>query len=384
MAQEPFGDIPLFREIQRILSSSEGPVNLEIGRQVAVALATEGMSDTNVGPDKARALQQVVGDAERLVAGYTRMTFDEPLQAEAVGRAAWVDGTLKSWRWLLEHLGGHFTAELTRSQSESAAGEGEMDAMQGAMGQIAPLLIGVQAGTLIGHLARAALGRYDWPIPREDSGKLFFVLPNLEKLASEYSLKEETVIAWMGVHETARHIVLTSQPWIGRYLRSLLLEVVDATEIDMSDLERKLMELQTKGMEGLQDGMGSQNQLPVVSTERHRKALERLKAFVAALEGYGAHVEKAVTTELFEGAERVREGVARFRAGHGDADAMLGSVLGIGIERELEDSGATFCAAITSLHGLPSLNKVWDAPDNLPTLAEIKDPFAWMERVLAE
>ncbi|HYN36568.1 MAG TPA: zinc-dependent metalloprotease [Actinomycetota bacterium] len=381
MAQEPFGDIPLFREIQRILSSSEGPVNFEIGRQVANALATEGRTDTDIDPSTTRSIQTAIGEAERLVAGYTRRSFEEPIQAEAIGKGTWVENTLKSWRWLLEHLAGHFTSELAKSQPEEAA---EANMLQGAMGQIAPLPIGVQAGTLVGHLARAAIGRYDFPIPRENGKKIFFVLPNLEQLASDYSLKIESVLEWMAVHESARHLVMTSEQWVPRYLKSLLLEVVDATEIDTGDLERRLLELQTKGMEGLQDGMNPESQLPVVSTERHRKALERLKAFVAAVEGYGAHVETAVAPELVEDAARVQEGVNRFRASNKEVEAMLGSVLGISLDRDLEEAGATFCAAVVSLKGLQSLNLVWAAPDNLPTLAEIKDPFSWMERVLEE
>ena len=379
MAQEPFGDIPLFREIQRILSSSEGPVNFEIGRQVAVALAAEGMSDTDVQAETTRSLQDAVGSAERLVAGYTRLTLDEPILAEGIGKSAWVDATFTSWRWLLEHLGAHFTQELTRAQEQDA---GQAGMLQGPMGQIAPLLIGIQAGTLVGQLGRGALARYDYPIPREDETKLFFVLPNLTKVATEYSLKEESVRSWMAIHESARHIVMLSQPWIERYLRSLLIEVVDATEIDLSDLERRLVELQSKGMEGLQDGMTPENQLPVVSTERHRKALERLQAFVAVLEGYGTHVEQAVAPEFVEESERVGEGMKRYRSSQAEADAMLGSVLGVTLDRDLEDAGLTFCAAVVSLHSLQSLNRVWTAPDNLPTLAEIKDPFTWMERVL--
>jgi uncharacterized protein (DUF2342 family) len=36
------------------------------------------------------------------------------------------------------------------------------------------------------------------------------------------------------------------------------------------------------------------------------------------------------------------------------------------------------------LRGIRSLNSMWEAPDNLPTLEEIRDPFTWMERVLPE
>ena len=31
--------------------------------------------------------------------------------------------------------------------------------------------------------------------------------------------------------------------------------------------------------------------------------------------------------------------------------------------------------------GMDVFNRVWDAPDNLPTSAEIKNPAAWIERV---
>lgn len=63
---------------------------------------------------------------------------------------------------------------------------------------------------------------------------------------------------------------------------------------------------------------------------------------------------------------------------------MLSSLLGLSIDRPLESSGATFCAAVVKLKGLGALNRVWEAPDNLPTIAEIKDPFSWIERVLEE
>lgn len=379
MAQEPFGDIPLFRELQKILSSSEGPVNFEIARQVGNALGTEGLSDTTIPPDVTRSLADAVREAEAPVSGFARKPFELPPQSEPVGRGRWVDSTLKSWRWLLEHMAGHFTSELVRAQPESP----EMGGMlAGAMGQIAPLLIGVQAGTLVGHLTRGALARYDYPIPREDEGKVFFVVPNIERVARDYELEIADLFRWMAVHECARHLVMTSAPWVPRYLKSLLVEVVDATEIDTGDLERRLLELQSKGMEGLQEDDQPQSQLPVVSTERHRKALERLNAFTAAFEGYGGHIESAVAGELIDGADRIRESVTRFRASNKEAEALLGSIVGISMDRELETSGMTFCAAVTSLRGLPSLNKVWDAPDNLPTMAEIKDPFAWMERVL--
>ena len=379
MAQEPFGDIPLFREIQKLLSSSEGPVNFEIARQVAGAVATQGLSDTDIDPDTTLTFTRAVQDAERLVAGFTRISFEEAVRVEMLGRARWVNSTITSWAWLLEHLAGHFSRELGRAEGEASSGGGML---QGAIGQIAPLLIGVQAGTLVGHLGRGALARYDYPIPRNDDSQLFFVSPGVQQVASDYDLKRDSLARWLALHECARHLVMVSRPWVPRYLRSLLIEVVDSTEIDTGGLERRLTELQTKGMEGLQDADSPESALPIVSTERHRKASERLNAFVAAFEGYASHVEKEVGAQLLEDGGRVAESVVRFRAANREAEALLGSVLGITVDRDLESAGMTFCAAVVSLKGLKSLNEIWTAPDNLPTMAEIKDPFAWMERVL--
>ncbi|HEX2235714.1 MAG TPA: zinc-dependent metalloprotease, partial [Actinomycetota bacterium] len=70
----------------------------------------------------------------------------------------------------------------------------------------------------------------------------------------------------------------------------------------------------------------------------------------------------------------------RRRAATGEAESLLSSILGISVDRALETSGATFCAAIVKLKGQAALNRVWEAPDNLPTPEEIRDPFAWIER----
>ena len=42
---QAFADTPLFREIQRVLSSSSGPVNWELARQVGIAGAQDGNED---------------------------------------------------------------------------------------------------------------------------------------------------------------------------------------------------------------------------------------------------------------------------------------------------------------------------------------------------
>lgn len=379
MTQEPFGDIPLFREIQKLLAAGGGPVNFEIARQVALAAATQGTNDPNMKAEIERSFAAAVHSAEALVSGYCRLPFDEPVLTTTMGRAAWVTSTLEAWKWLLEHLGRRLTGQMKRMGPE---GSGAGEQMGAAMDQIAPLMMGLQTGTLVGQLASEVLSRYEWPIPRQDDGRLFLVVPNVEAVAADYDFKLEPFQIWLAVRDVARHLIFASNSWTDRYLRSLLLEVIDALEIDLSGFERTLMELQTGGPEALAGVAESNVQLPIVSTERHTRALARLHAFQALLEGYAGHVGAAIMPEVVSESSRIEEGMVRHARSPSVAETMLENILGLSVDRDLEQSGATFCTAIVRLHGINELNRAWEAPDNLPTSAEIRDPFAWIEKVL--
>ncbi|MEA2516938.1 MAG: hypothetical protein QOG16_776, partial [Actinomycetota bacterium] len=87
MNPEPFGDIPLFREIQRLLASSgEGPINLEVASQVARSVATENLAEAPVTSGQQKILSDAVHESETLLAGYTRLALAEPLSGQAVTR----------------------------------------------------------------------------------------------------------------------------------------------------------------------------------------------------------------------------------------------------------------------------------------------------------
>lgn len=373
------GDIPLFREIQKILASSQGPINLEIARQVANALNQD--SSDHIDPDDARAMSEAVREAELVVSGYTRLVVEEPARSDMISRRSWVNVTLTGWNWLLTHLASRFSSQVSSFASERGD---EVNPMGAVMGQIAPLLLGMQSGTLIGQLARDALGRYDPGIPREDEGHLFFVASTVTSVAEEYGFDRDAFRRWLALEDVTRHAITRVSPWVDRYGRSLFVELVDSLELDASDLEGRLADLQSRGPEALEEGFGASEMLPIVQTPRHTKALDNLRAFIAVFEGYSRHVSGEVSAQLVGDTARIEEGMRRRSASPTEGRAMLRAMLGMVLDPTLDQAGATFCKAIVELHGIGSLNRVWEAPDNLPTVAEIRDPFQWMERVLEE
>lgn len=371
------GDIPLFREIQKLLSSSQGPINLEIAGQVANAVNQD--SSDYIDPEDARALGEAVRNSEFIVAGYTRLVVEEPARVEAISRRRWIGSTMTGWNWLLTHLASRFSSEVTSFASER--GE-DVNPMGAVMGQIAPLLLGMQAGTLVGQLARDALGRYDPGIPRDDDGHLFFVTSTVNAVADEYGFDRDAFRRWLALEDVVRHTVARTASWVDRYRRSLFIELVDSLEIDASDLEARLADLQSRGPEALEQGFDTSQMLPIVQTPRHTKALDTVRAFVAVFDGYARHVSNAVAAQVVGETARIDEGMRRRAASPTEGRAMLNAMLGWRQDPTLEQSGTTFCNAVVELHGIATLNRVWEAPDNLPTVAEVRDPFQWIERVV--
>jgi putative hydrolase len=374
MSQEPFGDIPLFRELQRLLSAGDGPINVEIARQVAGAVAGQE-SEPPLDKDAERVVEETLSSVERLLAGYTRLPLTEPLKGVLMTRRDWAIATLDQWSWLFEKLSARFSGQLEVGEPS------ESQSMQPVVAQVVPLLLGLQVGSMVGQLSLDTISRYDLPIPRDDA-RLHFIHTNVRLLAMDYGFEVDALYRWLVLREAAHHLVAIGVPWFDKYLRSLIVDVIDSIEIEMSELENRFLELQAN-MEDIQSGPLSR-MLPLSQTEKHQRALRRLQGLLAILEGYALHATQAVEPSLPGADPRIDEAMARRRLSPSDGRALMSNLLGISIDRTLGSSGTTFCAAIVKLRGIDVLNRVWDAPDNLPSLDEIKDPFAWIERVDAE
>ncbi|MGH9121515.1 MAG: zinc-dependent metalloprotease, partial [Acidimicrobiales bacterium] len=187
----PFGGGPfedLMRDLARLLTT-QGPVNWEVAGQLAPWIASGGQTEPNPDPLSRVRLEELLRVAELQVAEATglRVTSGRGvLTARAVTKADWARLTLLAWRPLLERLATAFKAGLPDPSSLDP--DDQMAQALGALPQmLGPLLLGMQAGTMAGHLGSRAMGTYDLPLPRPPSDELLFVPANIDAFAAEWN-----------------------------------------------------------------------------------------------------------------------------------------------------------------------------------------------------
>ncbi len=378
---------------------SPGPVNWEVAAQVAAVVAGEGDRSPEAG--ERPQLEDLARAALTHVVGETGITLAAGAPVKVLSRGDWARLHLDALRPVLETLAG----ALERALDEPGAGDDDLydpsgpeasteppttgpfglplgpDAFAGIMGLMAPMLLGMQAGSMIGHLARHALGRYDLPLPTLDTPSLCFVAPNLAAFEEEWSLPRDELRFTVAIHEAVR-VAERSVPWVQGHLARLAGEFVSAYEIDADAFTARFGEIDPSDPEAMQAMAGDPDALlGAMETPRLRAAGDRLLDTALVLEGYADTVSARITDRLVPGAGRIEEAVRRHRIERGEAERFIEGLLGLRLRREHYERGRAFCLGVVERAGPEGLNRLWEAEAHLPTPAEIDAPGLWLARI---
>jgi len=375
-----WNDVPLFREIQRVLLSSSGPVNWELARQVGIASASWGTDDPPPTDEDRQTFEEAVRVAEMQVAAFTGLEAPHDLPVvKAVRRAEWIAENLEGLRALLELSAaklGEAVAKAQGIQMPEGAPEGAMQMLR----QLSPLLLGAQVGSVLGTLAQQVLGQYDVAVPRPaGAAALLFVVPNIAAFERDWSLDRIEFRTWVAVHEVT-HRVEFSRPWALPRFRELLEDFLSTLELDVEGLQRRFETLDPSNPEAVKEMLaGDEGLFGTVLDAEQRLKLGRIQAFMAAAEGYGDHVMHALGRSLLGTYGRIEEAMRRYRETE-HADPVFERLLGIEMKREQYRAGKAFCDTVVSLTDEATLARMWDSAEALPSLPEIDEPRLWLAR----
>lgn len=388
---DPFAGLPLFGDLSRALSG-QGPLNWDAARQFAVIAASGGgllagtgtTTPGNVDPAVRIKYDELAKIARLHVADV--MQLEVPATEPSVATAEqWAQQTLEAYRPLFTELATSLGS--TDELPADLAGDPMARMMAGLGKMMAPAMMGMSVGSMVGNLARRAFGVYDLPIPRATPA-LVLVPSNIDTFAEEWSIQLDEMRLWVLAHELAG-LTLFSVDHIANHLRSLVQRHVGAFRPDPSAITDKLTSLemdQSDPMEAMQQAFGDPEVLLGAVRSPEQAALEpELDAAVAVTIGAIDWVVDAVSVRIIGGnALQIAEAVRRRRAETSPDDIFVERLLGIRLGAEQTARGKAFVQGVVDRAGENGLEPFFTDPAAVPTPNEIEAPGLWLARVTGE
>ena len=383
-ANNPLSGIPMFGDLAKALSG-QGPLNWDAARQFAQLAATEGASESNVDPALRFALADLARIAEPHVLDVTGQDV-AGFEVSTTTPGAWSQQALEAYRPLFTELAVSLGKRPAADADDDDDSSDPMMAMMAGLSQMmAPSMLGMAIGSMIGRLGKRAFGQYDLPIPRPAAKSVALVPATVDAFAADWSLPRDSMRLWVLVHELTTHAVF-SVAHIREGLSDLVRAHVGAFQPDPSAVAEKLSTLDMDNddpMQALQRTLGDPEILLGAVRSPAQAALQpQLDAAMAAIIGYVDHVVDAVTTRLIGGdAQRISEAVRRRRIETSPDDVFVERLLGLHLTRQQVERGRAFIAGVGERGGNEAINKLLDIPGSIPTPAEIDAPGLWLARL---
>ncbi|MFA5891362.1 MAG: zinc-dependent metalloprotease [Actinomycetota bacterium] len=369
--------VPLFAELSKVLSWSGGPINWDLARQVGVSIA----AGENPAPAVDDADHAEVAEHVRIAELWLAETAGMPeaghlVTARAATPADWADRAPSMFGELIEPISAKFSNAIT---SQMPGGAGPEAVIAQTIGQMAPMFIGIQAGTIMGTLAREVTGAHELGMPVSDDG-LLIVLDTVDAIATEYRIDRRLVRQWVALRAAAHRTAFEGFHWLRAHFFAQYHDYVASLDVDLAQGMEQLRELDLSDPARLQEVLGERGGLfaaqPSPQTAAAAARIDRLLTLVDA--HTTAASEEAGTRTGDAG--RLAEAFARRAATGGAGRGLLRDFIGLDAPSNPR-AAAIFVRAVLARGGWPRLNRMWDDPDALPAVEEISEPELWLRRV---
>ena len=344
-------------------------VDWSLARQVArFAAGGAGSSDLHFDFDAASkaAMEQV--------SAYSGLELSGPAPpVHQIGRAEWAEANVDLMADLLAPVGSRLDERLDRAGP-----------LAGPLKAAANATLAAEVGLVMGYMSQRVLGQYEVSLLQpETKPRLLFVTPNLERAVTDLEVDRDSFLRWVSLHEVTHVLQFSVVPWLREHLGALMREYLATVEVRIDrGAAGGLPSLPDPSLivERFREG----GLAALVQTKEQRRIMERIQCAMAVVEGYSEHVMDAVGADVLPKYAGLREAMERRRRSRSAPERVLLRLLGLDQKMKQYELGKRFCDAVVAEGGIEALNKVWNAPTALPSVAELDAPKGWIGRLEAD
>jgi len=347
-----------------------GLIDWEQARQTALRLSQWEQAPIDNRSFRREQYARMVTLSEPLIAEYLGVQLPEPVSRIFVfDRREWLEANIVSFSQLFR--------PVEEMYEKNGGGRGALGML---MNDVSSKLLGMQIGGLLGYLAQRVLGQYDLSLLSAEAtgGSLYFVEPNIAHVQQQLGLSDAEFRLWITLHEMTHAFEFEAYPWVRRYFRELLDQNFALISSQMLSSGNNLFDMLVRLLQGIGSG---QHWIETVLTPEQRAVFDRIQALMSLIEGYGNHVMNAVGRRLLPSFSQIEQRVAQRQKQRTMLDLMIFRLTGLDLKLAQYQQGEAFVNAVVAERGIQFAGRVWERPENLPTMDEIRDPAQWIRRM---
>jgi coenzyme F420 biosynthesis associated uncharacterized protein len=343
-------------------------IAVSINRDEALPMAERRKLDAEYRALVARCLP--------LVSQYTTDHLpDAPERTFAFDRVDWVNANIDAFERLFAPLEGiHLLGEAANRTLAAQL-----------FGTLNQKILSAEVGLLLGYLARRVLGQYDLALLGREpvsAGKLYYVEPNIRLVERTLRLPAEEFRTWLALHETTHAFEFEAHPWLRSYFNGLLEEYFEFLKEDVDRLKQGVRGLRVFVERARARDGESESWLEAIMTPDQRALFQRMQATMCMVEGYSNHVMNAVGRQLLPSYDVIARRFEQRQRQRSFAEQLFARLTGLDVKLEQYRLGQAFIDDIAARRGHETVKRIWDGPESLPTMQEIRHPDAWLARVV--
>jgi len=282
-------------------------------------------------------------------------------------RAGWVDANLASFQRLLRPI----TEKLE-------------DKMDGKQGKIGPKIAGAEMGAMLGWMSTRVLGQYDLLVIEDENPDaqdiVYYVAPNVLALEKRYAFPPDEFRLWLALHEVTHRAQFTGVPWMREHFLGLVHSTMDSVDPDPKrfiEAAQRLLESRRKG----EDPMDNGGLMALFASEEQLAVINEVSGLMSLLEGHGDVTMDRAGRGLIPSQERFARVLRSRRENASGFTKVFQRLAGLEAKMKQYAEGENFIGAVEGHGGIELLDLAWSEPANVPSIAEIRDPQLWIDRV---
>jgi coenzyme F420 biosynthesis associated uncharacterized protein len=243
---------------------------------------------------------------------------------------------------------------------------------------------GAEVGALLGWMSGRVLGQYDLLVIEdedpEEQDLVHYVGPNILALEKKFAFPPREFRQWLALHEVTHRMQFTGIPW----MRAHFLGLVDGMVSAVDDDPKELLSAVTRAAEEIRQGRNPLDDggiAALFTTPAQKDLMEHIGGLMSLLEGHGDVTMDRAGADQIPSAVRFGQVLRQRRQQANPVIKVVQKLIGLDAKLKQYEEGERFIEAVEGAGGPMTLDQAWEEPANLPTMAEIRDPDAWLHRV---